>query len=78
MALYVLGSICQTSVSQSACVYTQETGQCPYGTKCHFAHDSSELVNVDLSANFVTRSVENDDTESMLSTETAQSKDITR
>ncbi|CAL5222075.1 g4381 [Coccomyxa viridis] len=60
------------------CIAHKETGQCPYGTKCHFAHDSSELVNVDISANFVTRSVENDDTESMLSTDTAQSKDITR
>ena len=54
----------------------QETGQCPYGTECHFAHDSSELINVDTSANFVTRKIESEDTESILSTETAESSDV--
>ena len=54
----------------------QETGQCPYGTECHFAHDSSELLNVDTSANFITRKIESEDTESMLSTETAESSDV--
>lgn len=54
--------------------WIQETGQCPYGTQCHFAHYTCELVNVDISSNFVTRSIESEDTKSILSTETAVSR----
>ena len=54
---------------------SQETGQCTYRETCHFAHDPSELMNVDASSNFVTRLVEDDETTSILSTETAKSKD---
>ena len=57
-------------------LHVQETGQCPFGSDGHYAHSSSELVNVDISAKFVTRAVDSDDSESMISTETAESRDI--
>lgn len=53
----------------------QETGYCPYGEECHYAHNISELNNVDCSANFVTKAVDSEDSESIISTETAKSKD---
>lgn len=53
----------------------QETGYCPYGEECHHTHNFSELNNVDCSANFVTKAVDSGDSESIVSTETANSKD---
>jgi hypothetical protein len=53
----------------------QETGYCPYGEECHYTHNISELNNVDCSANFVTKAVDSGDSESIVSTESAKSKD---
>ena len=44
----------------------QETGYCSYGEECHYAHNISELNNVDCSANFVTKAVDSGDSESIV------------
>ncbi len=53
----------------------QETGYCPYGEDCHYAHSMSELDNVDISSNLVTKALDSEGTETVTSTGSAKSMD---